>query len=117
VHSPASAVDPSETAEQVRGLRGRLTEGIGSLSAMAGPGDWQPAPGGPRTARTATASDPTRGGAVTLHRAATGTGPRTDTRQAAGAGALPEDEARRTVLTDDDLAESRPASATRRRRD
>lgn len=109
VRTAAPATDPSETARLVRELRDRLTESTDALAKSAAHGgDWRPAKGQPRSWRTATVSDLSRGGAVTLHRATAHTGTKSDERHAADE--LPADHAESAVLTADDLAGNRPAS-------
>ncbi|MCF6521758.1 N-6 DNA methylase [Streptomyces sp. JJ36] len=109
VRTAAPAADPDETARQVRALRDRLAESVASLTRSGAYGDPRPAGEEPRSWRTATVADLTRGAALTLHRATVAAATRTG--QPSGEdGGLPEEYAGRAVLTADDLAAARPAS-------
>ncbi|MFE7750564.1 N-6 DNA methylase [Streptomyces sp. NPDC057428] len=71
-HVRASRTDiaPAELAREADDVRRRLVAGAKSLGRAAGYTDWGPAGLAPREWRTATASDLSRGGALTLLRTA-----------------------------------------------
>ncbi|MFJ8571213.1 N-6 DNA methylase [[Kitasatospora] papulosa] len=71
-HVRASRTDiaPAELAREVDEVRRRLVAGAKSLGRAAGYDDWSAAGPAPRVWRTATASDLSRGGALTLLRTA-----------------------------------------------
>ncbi|MCX5415314.1 N-6 DNA methylase [Streptomyces sp. NBC_00059] len=71
-HVRASRTDvaPAELAREADEVRRRLVAGAKSLSKAAGYDDWSAAGPAPRVWRTATASDLSRGGALTLLRTA-----------------------------------------------
>ncbi|MCQ4084352.1 SAM-dependent methyltransferase [Streptomyces sp. RB6PN25] len=100
VRTSPSAADPAAIAKRAEELRRRLKEGVTILAASSGGGGWQPAGEGARSWRTATIADLTRGGALTLHRAAPGTrGAQESERPGEG-----EEYAGRAVLTGYDVA-------------
>ncbi|MFD3609781.1 N-6 DNA methylase [Streptomyces atroolivaceus] len=93
-HVRASRTDiaPAELAREADEVRRRLVAGAKSLSKAAGYDDWSAAGPAPRVWRTATASDLSRGGALTLLRTAP------DSKGAAGAALVT------AVLTGLDIA-------------
>ncbi|MFJ8450241.1 N-6 DNA methylase [[Kitasatospora] papulosa] len=93
-HVRASRTDvaPAELAREADEVRRRLVAGARSLGRAAGYDDWSPAGPAPRVWRTATASDLSRGGALTLLRTAP------DSKGSAGAAPVT------AVLTGPDIA-------------
>ncbi|MFF9686546.1 N-6 DNA methylase [Streptomyces sp. NPDC014623] len=93
-HVRASRTDvaPAELAREADEVRRRLVAGAKSLGEAAGYDDWSPAGPAPRVWRTATASDLSRGGALTLLRTAP------DSKGSAGAASVT------AVLTGMDIA-------------
>ncbi|MFJ1945378.1 N-6 DNA methylase [[Kitasatospora] papulosa] len=93
-HVRASRTDiaPAELAREVDEVRRRLVAGAKSLGKAAGYDDWSAAGPAPRVWRTATASDLSRGGALTLLRTAP------DSKGSAGAAPVT------AVLTGMDIA-------------
>ncbi|MFG2295586.1 N-6 DNA methylase [Streptomyces sp. NPDC048603] len=112
VRVSAADVPPMELARQVSELRAALSKQLTALSAAVGRDDWRPAEspaGAADTWRTATVSDLTRGGALTLFRGAV-PAPARDTASAPD-GRLPGDAPPR-VLTSGDVAAGTSASGT-----
>ncbi|MFF9602376.1 N-6 DNA methylase [Streptomyces sp. NPDC014684] len=68
VRASRAEVDPDRLSAEVEETRRKLVQAARSLGAAAGYEDWSPAGASTRQWRTATASDLTRGGALTLLR-------------------------------------------------
>ncbi|MEV5975532.1 N-6 DNA methylase [Streptomyces sp. NPDC052114] len=104
IRTSTAAADPAGTAERARGLCGELAGAARALAAAAGQEEWPAAGTETRAWRTASLADLTRGGALTLHRAAPASSrePGTPT---------PAEHTGRPVLTGRDLAAGRGPGA------
>jgi hypothetical protein len=103
VRASRAEVDPAELSAEVDGARRSLVEAAKSLAQAAGHEEWSPAGATAREWRTATASDLSRGGALTLLRTVPegARGRAEGTEAAEGADLEP---GTRAVLTASDIA-------------
>ncbi|MEU1913192.1 N-6 DNA methylase [Streptomyces massasporeus] len=103
VRASRAEVDPAELSAEVDGARRSLVEAAKSLARTAGHEEWSPAGPTAREWRTATASDLSRGGALTLLRTVPeGARGRADGTEAAEGS--DQEPGTRAVLTASDIA-------------
>jgi hypothetical protein len=103
VRLTATATDPVRVAREAHRLHAQLTDSVNALAGGTGEVDaWQAAGKEPRSWRTATVADLTRGGALTVHRAA----------RAGQDQDLPPDHAGLPVLTARDVRAGTRASGS-----
>ncbi|GHH95058.1 N-6 DNA methylase [Streptomyces capillispiralis] len=100
VRASRAEVDPAELSARVDATRGDLVKAAKSLARAAGHEDWSAAGASAREWRTATASDLSRGGALTLLRTVPDS-VRTRAHAAGGEEGRPET---RAVITGSDIA-------------
>ncbi|MEV5130168.1 N-6 DNA methylase [Streptomyces sp. NPDC053705] len=100
VRASRTEIDPAKLSAEVDATRQDLVKAAKSLARAAGREDWSAAGAGAREWRTATASDLSRGGALTLLRPVPDS-VRTRAHAASGESGRPET---RAVLTGSDLA-------------
>ncbi|MEV0015185.1 N-6 DNA methylase [Streptomyces tendae] len=102
VRVTAADIDPTALARRVHDLHDQLAEQVAALASVSASGGWQPSGASAREWRTATVSDLSRGGALTVLRAAT-----PGTRGSKGSGAPAVDQ---PVLTAQDVSTGNPPS-------